>query len=200
MSHIINLSFRICQIKKPTAKKYIKYRWKLANTSNCQKWNSCICRINDKNSWYLDIKLTMSEIDYKKKLNIMKKVSDIHLTEKDLEVFYYLNEQTGKDWGQVEIRYWDWLDNQQFWISDAEMSRLLYNLSILDIIDSNRYIGGGYYNISVKGIQLLRAIEAEENKSRRDRKILPRANKQSPLRPFISILIAVWALVVAIAW
>lgn len=134
----------------------------------------------------------MAEIDYKKKLKIMKRVSDIHLTENHLKSLYEIYELTG-EWRE-------YLDFPLLYVGNDNLNTWLNDLANVDLLD--RIIEPPLtekFRIATNWLQLIIKIIDEEKKSRRDRKILPRANKQSPLRPFISILIAVWALVVAIA-
>ena len=132
----------------------------------------------------------MAEIDYKKKLKIMKRVSDIHLTKKHLEKLYWIFVATEKT-----RKYKDIFSN------DTEQIRLLDDLMNVGLVDKENVAISLFekYRINTNWLQLIIKIAGEENKSRRER-LLDRAKKQSPLRPFISILIAVWALVVAIAW
>lgn len=132
----------------------------------------------------------MTEIDYKKKLKIMKRVSDIHLTKKHLEMLYRIFFATEKTRKYKEIHS-----------NDIEKIRLLDDLMSIGLVDKEDVNVSLFerYRINTNWLQLIIKIAGEENKSRRDRKILPRANKQSPLRPFISIIIAIWALIVAIS-
>ena len=98
----------------------------------------------------------MPEIDYKKKLNIMKKVSDIHLTEKELETLYYLKDK--KRWSEI----WDLSNGIKF-----DVSQSLESIPpITKILKGNKLIGveEWKYNITPEGIQLIRLIENEQKK------------------------------------
>jgi hypothetical protein len=66
----------------------------------------------------------MAEIDYKKKLKIMKRVSDIHLTKKHLEKLYWIFFATEKT-----RKYKDIFSN------DTEQIRLLDDLMNVGLVD-----------------------------------------------------------------
>jgi hypothetical protein len=131
----------------------------------------------------------MTTIDYTKKLKIIKKIYDIHLTEKHIEKFFEIYDITEESRNyQYSSCLYVWENNERKFLED------LANVWILDRKKDALDIS---FRISTKWIALIERIKDEENKWLRE-KILYWANKQSPLRPFISIIIAIVALVVAI--
>ncbi len=72
----------------------------------------------------------MPEIDYKKKLKIMKKISDIHLMKKHLEMLYWIATETGK-----KRQYKSFLSesNQDTLIILEDLS----NIGLVEMIDSH---------------------------------------------------------------
>jgi len=74
---------------------------------------------------YLKYTMPPEEIDYKKKLKIMKKVSDIHLTEDHLKKLYEIYDETleTRDWKEIIDLYVD--DNETSIFIDLSESTLL---------------------------------------------------------------------------
>ena len=111
--------------------------------------------------------------------------------QKILEIFYNENENDGYIdlWRINEI---SWLEKE----SDElyQTIRYLYDHSFLEW---NWHSGGWIFRISSIGKNVFREVLSQWNKTKWDT-ILERCNKQSPLWPFLSILISVWAAIVSI--
>lgn len=134
--------------------------------------------------------MSNEEIDYKEKLKIMKKVSNIHLTEEHIRRLYEIYEET------IDTR--DFKEILDLYVGNDDEFSIFTDLSELNLLDGLPSNGTWRkFKINAQSIQLIEKIKHEENKKLRD-KLLDRTNKQSPLRPFIAIIISLWALAVAI--
>lgn len=129
-----------------------------------------------------------------KKVNLVRKILGLNLTEKDLEVLYYFFDETWEDGNTVELTFFEWTDSQTFNISDETLIQILKALTDHWLIHSQTYMWWGRYNINTNWIQLIRAIKAEENKTWREKFL----DITTTFKNFISILIALWALIVSI--